>query len=107
MDVMTLLNAATAETIEQQWSSSFFGLDNDQRFVLLIIAIACATAIILALAGIITGTISTVHRRRLEAEMKQDMLDRGLPTEEIAKVIEATAPKDAMDRWIACWGKKK
>ena len=93
---------AAATDVEQLWSARFFGLDQDQRFVLLIVTIGCATAIIIAALGIVLGVVGATQRRRLEAELKREMLDRGLMPDEITKVIEATAPKDALDRWLSC-----
>jgi hypothetical protein len=101
-----LLAAAVADT-ERQWSDLFFGLDQDQRFVLLIVAIGCVTGIIIATVGIISGAITTVHRRRHLADLKREMLDRGMPADEIARIVEASPPEDALSRWAACWGKKK
>ncbi len=92
--------SATA-SIEEQWSATFFGLDQEQRFVLLMICVVGVPVLLIAIAGIISGTISAVHRRRLEAGMKQDMLDRGMSSEEIARVIEAAPPRDWLDRWAA------
>jgi hypothetical protein len=105
--IFCLLLAAAPGDMEGRWADLFFGLDQEQRFVLLIIAIGCATGIIISTVGIISGTMSTVHRRRLEADMKREMLDRGLPADEITRIVESSPPKDALDRWIACWGKKK
>ena len=102
--VGALLNqAALAATtaIEENWSATFFGLDQEQRFVLLIICVVGIPVLLIAIAGIISGTISAVHRRRMDADMKQDMLDRGMSSEEIARVIEASPPRDWLERWAA------
>jgi hypothetical protein len=87
---------------------SFLGLDHGERFAALAIVVGCATGIVIALAGFISGTIDKVHRRRIEAELKRDMLDRGMSADEVVKVIEAAAPPDdATQRWIASWCRKK
>jgi hypothetical protein len=50
--------------------------------------------------------LDAAHRRRTEADLKREMLDRGMSVDEIVKVIEAAAPpEDAAGRWIASWGK--
>jgi hypothetical protein len=98
---------AAAVGTERQWSDLVFGLEPDQRFVLLIVAMGCATGIIIATVGFVSGLLGSAQRRRLETELKREMLDRGLAPDEIAKVIESSPPRDALDRWIACWGKKK
>jgi hypothetical protein len=74
----------------------------------LIIAIGCATGIIISIAGITAGIINAMHRRRIEEALKRDMLDRGMSAEEIVKVVEAAPPpEDAAGRWVASWCKKK
>jgi hypothetical protein len=44
----------------------------------------------------------------VEAEMKRDMIERGMSADEIAKIIEAASPpEDGTQRWIASWARKK
>ena len=103
--IMYPLLLADFSTEWSEWSSGF---GPEQRFVLSIVGIGCATGIILGLAGIISGTMGSVHRRRIEADMKRDMLERGMSAEEIAKIIEtAPQPEDATERWIASWARCK
>jgi hypothetical protein len=91
-----------------RWADEFFGLDPNQRFVLILTVIGCATGIVIALTAIILSVINAAHRRRIEAELKRDMLDRGMSAEEVVKVIESAAPpEDATGRWIASWCKQK
>ena len=107
---MAVLSSALmlAASGEDYWSSEFFGLDANQRFVVILTAIGCVTAVILTLAGIAFSWIDGANRRRMEAEMKRDMLDRGMSAEDITKIIETAAPpEDATERWIASWCKKK
>jgi hypothetical protein len=87
------------------WAETFFGLDEGKRFVLMIIAIGCATGIIITAVTSICGIVESVHRRRLETEMKREMLDRGMSAEEIARVVESAQPKDFLERWAAGQGK--
>ena len=83
-------------------------LDPSKRFALIIVVVGCATGVILVLVVSMTGTINSIHRRRLEADMKREMLDRGMSADEITKVIEAAAPpEDGTQRWIASWAKPK
>jgi hypothetical protein len=88
------------------WADSFFGLQEDYRFVLLLVVIGCSTGLLLVLACVFAGVWSSAKHKRLEAELKQDMLDRGMSAEEIEQVIEAT-PKEGIDSWIASWKKNK
>ena len=89
------------------WAEFFFGLDESKRFVLMIVAIGCATGILITAVTSICGIVESVHRRRLETEMKREMLDRGMSAEEIARVVESAQPKDFLDRWAAGQGKGK
>jgi hypothetical protein len=100
MNIVTLL-AATAEHTEAFWAGEFFGLDQLQRFVLLIIAIGCATAIIISLVAIISSLVSSIHRRRGEGELKRELIDRGMSAEEIARIVEAAPPHDWLERWAS------
>ncbi|HEX4415927.1 MAG TPA: hypothetical protein VH107_20010 [Lacipirellulaceae bacterium] len=82
-------------------------MDHDQRFVLVIVGIGCATGIVCALSTFILHTINSMHRRRVEAELKREMLDRGMSPSDIATVIEAAGPpEDGTQRWIASWAKR-
>jgi hypothetical protein len=98
----TLLAQAT-----DPWAETFFGLDADKRFVLMIIAIGCTTGVICTVVGCVSSAASSMHRHRLDAEMKRDLLDRGMSAEEIARVVESSQPRDFLDRWAASFGPKK
>ena len=82
-------------------------MDHDQRFVVLIVVIGCVTGIICTVTMFALHTVNSIHRRRIEAEMKRDMIDRGMSAADIATIIEASAPpEDGTQRWIASWGKR-
>lgn len=98
------LLAQDALTIDP-WAQAFFGLDAEQRFVILIIAITCITGVICTIVGCATGIISSMHRRRVETDLKHELLDRGMSADEIARVVEATQPTDFLERWAS--GRKK
>ena len=91
------------------WATGVWGdINSNNQFVLLVVAIGCATGVLCTLIAIASGTINSIHRRQIEAGMKRDMLDRGMSAEEIVKVIEAAMPpEDATQRWIASWAKQK
>lgn len=104
MNSLFLLGQAAAEesaSLGDPWRQVMFGLDSDERFVILLVAIGCATAVVLGM-GIIFGTVSsTIHRRSKEIELKTEMLDRGMSADEIAQVVEATPPTDFLERWAS------
>ena len=86
---MSRLLMPLAQAEVDAWADSFFGLGDDERFVILILVIACSTGLILGLAGIIGGICHSLKQKQIEADLKQDMLDRGMTAEEIARVVEA------------------
>jgi len=103
----TLLLAQNSQP-RDEWTTTFFGLDPDNRFTLLIVAIGCATGVLCTLVVFASSTINSIHRRRVEADMKREMIERGLSADEITKIVEsAMPPEDATQRWIASWARKK
>jgi hypothetical protein len=91
--------------VAQEANSIFSGFDPDHRFVLTIIGIGCSTALVMALGGAFLGVWHSVKEKQIEADLKRDMLDRGMNAEEIQQVIEAK-PKTGFDRWMGSWCKK-
>jgi hypothetical protein len=90
------------------WTNTFGDLDPGKRFSLIVVVVGCATGVICTLVVSISSTINSIHRRRVEADMKREMIERGMSADEITKIIEAaTPPEDATQRWIASWAKKK
>jgi hypothetical protein len=71
------------------WADFFVGIDPDQRWLLLVIAIGCSVGLILGLVGILSSALGTMQRHRAEMVLKREMLERGLSADEIATVIEA------------------
>jgi hypothetical protein len=103
---MLLADAATQAT--DQWASTFFGLNSEQRFVLMIIGIGCGTGILIALPSVVLNLVGNIQRHRVNTEFKREMLDRGMNADEIAKVIESTPmPEDGFGRWVASLGKNR
>lgn len=97
-----LLLAAAAT---DPWRGSIFsGLDENQRFVVVLTALGCLTGVIITIVSIAYCWIDGLSKRRAEMELKREMLDRGMSAEEIARVIEATPPSDAAQQWVAFTG---
>ena len=91
-----------------KWSEVLFGIGADERFPLIVVVVGCATGIICTAIVLLSSTITSIHRRRLEVELKREMIERGMSADEIATVIEAAPPlEDGHQRWIASWGKQK
>jgi hypothetical protein len=89
------------------WANTFFGLDGDKRFVLMLVAIGCATGVICTVVGCVSGTVSSIQRHRMDQELKQDLLDRGMTADEVVRVVESSPPKDFLERWAASCGTRK
>lgn len=87
------------------WAETFFGLDQEKRFVLMLVAIGCTTGVICTVVGCVSTAVGSIHRRRLDHELKQELLDRGMNADEVAQVVEASPPNDFLDRWAS--GSKK
>jgi hypothetical protein len=107
MSAVLHLPALVAETMTNAidpLTSSFLGLDPDKRFVLMIVGIGCVMAAVIATIGILSGVADQMHRRRMEADMKRELLDRGLNVDEVVKIIRA-APETGVSRWFSSWGK--
>jgi hypothetical protein len=103
-----LLAQTLAAAEGDYWADEFFGLGPEQRFVVILTILGCVTGIIISLVSILSYALGAVHRRRTEANLKREMLDRGMSVDEIVKLIEAAAPpEDAAGRWIASWCKHK
>jgi len=85
--VQTLIFADATDA----WSSSFMGLDPDHRFVLMILTIVFGAFTFISVVGILSALARSMHNRRAEAELKRDLLDRGMSVDEVVRVVEATA----------------
>jgi hypothetical protein len=103
-----LVTLAANSAASDPWAQTFFGLDPNQRFVALLTIVGCVTGVIISVAGILYSALDAAHRRRTDANLKREMLDRGMSVDEVVKVIEAVAPpEDAAGRWIASWCKHR
>lgn len=91
------------------WDGSVFsGMESEERFGLMLAAVGCVTGIVISVAYFISSWTNSIHRRRIDAELKRDMLDRGMSADEIVKVIESSAPsEDVYARAVDAWGKRK
>lgn len=72
-------------------------IDADDRFALCITMVVFGILALVFIVGLITHAIGTIHRTRLEAALKRELLDRGLSVEEIATVISATGGSKHLD----------
>jgi hypothetical protein len=99
----------TTVPVLADWATSALSdLDPSKRFTLIVIVVGCATGVICTLVIFISSTIIAIHHRRVETDMKREMIERGMSADEITKVIEAAMPpEDATQRWIASWARPK
>ena len=102
-----LAQAQVSESVPDPWAESFLGFGSEQRFVLVIVALGCATGLIITLVCVISSAFSTAQQRRLELELKREMLDRGMSADEVAKVIETTVPDQTTNYLNAMFGRRK
>lgn len=96
----------SATTLLADVPDLFVDLDGDQRFVLAIICIGCAMVVLIVLTATISSVWYYLRHKQIDADLKRDMLDRGMSADEIEQVIEAT-PRSGWDLWWAERCKKK
>jgi len=101
------MNTCVIPLLADWATSALSDLDPKNRFALIVVVVGCATGVICTLIVSICSTINSIHHRRVQAEMKREMIERGMSADEIANVIEASPPEDAAQRWIASWAKKR
>ncbi|MEN1681839.1 MAG: hypothetical protein AAGJ46_19840 [Planctomycetota bacterium] len=106
LNVPTLLaqaeeSAAAVAVSADRWGDLMFGFEPGQRFAFIIVMASLATGIILGMTGMFTGMTATIHRQKAEADLKREMLDRGMTAEEVARVIESAPPDNFLDRWAS------
>lgn len=108
LPLMLATEAVQTAQATDPWANTFFGLDAEKRFVLMIVGIGCATGILIALPSVVLNLVGNIQRHRINIEFKQELLDRGMSADEIAKVIEsAPLPEDGFGRWMARLGKDR
>lgn len=74
----------------------FFGIDPSERFPLLVIAIVFGTGLLVTTVGMLSLMARSIYHRRLEVELKRDLLDRGMSAEEVARVVEASSGRGGL-----------
>src|SRR4051794_14538742 len=103
MSTLLLNNLLLADILDD----AITNMSPDNQFVLILVAMGCVTGVICTITMFVLHMVNSIHRRRIEAEMKRDMIDRGMSAADIATIIEASAPpEDGTQRWIASWGKR-
>jgi len=60
----------------------------------------CEPGVICTLITFVSSTINSIHHRRVEADMKREMIERGMSADEITKVIEAAMPPERRDATV-------
>jgi hypothetical protein len=63
----------------------------DERFALCITSVVVGLTAVVCIIGLISHTVGKIHRTRVEAALKRELLDRGLSAEEIVNIVEASA----------------
>jgi hypothetical protein len=102
---IALTNVGALAQVQHISSGWFSDMDTTYRFVITLAIIVCLTIIMISIFALVTTLFSSLHRERAQAELKREMLDRGLSAEEIAQVIESRTPESFLDRWASNRGK--
>lgn len=53
------------------WTTMMSDLDPNKRFALITVVFGCATGVICTIVVFVSGTINSIHRRRMEADMSE------------------------------------
>jgi signal transduction histidine kinase len=61
--------------------------DASMRFPLIIVSIVFGTILLVIVAGIIAGTVNSMHKHRLDDALKRELVDRGMSAEEIERIV--------------------
>lgn len=64
-------------------------LSGEDAFPILIVAIVFGSVALVLLTGIVATCVYKIRKLATSAQLKQDMLDRGMSAEEIKMVLEA------------------
>jgi hypothetical protein len=91
-----LYNLILAETSDKPFQS-LLDLSPNDRLPVVIVTIVFSAGIIVASVAIIGGLLHTYHRHRLQADLKRELLDRGLSPDEVVRVIQAAPAKNGVD----------
>jgi hypothetical protein len=89
------------------WVQELFDFNPNLRFPLIVVVVGCLTGVIITLVTAVISAVSKANQQRIEADLKREMLDRGMSADEVAKVIEATAPDETTKMILAARGRKK
>ena len=73
-------------------------LDPNKRFALIVVVVGCATGVVCTLITFASSTINSIHHRRVESEMKRDMIERGMSADEIAKVLRGRVASTSLSK---------
>lgn len=64
--------------------------------VIILLCIFFVAALIVAIAVTVSNTAIRIHKSRLEAALKRELVDRGFSAEEITRIVESTStPQNA------------
>lgn len=93
-----LAQAQDIATPQNTFAGAFSQMAGEHQFVLILVSVTCLTAMVIATVSIIFGVFYNLHRKSCEHELKRELLDRGMSAEEIATIIQATAPTSYWER---------
>ena len=86
------------------FASFFDGFDAGQKFVLVLVAISCVTAVLITGMIAFAAAWANIRENESKNELTRDLLDQGKTAEEIERILK---PADGFSRAIGNWGKKK
>jgi hypothetical protein len=69
--------AQTVDAARDPWADEFFGLDQEQRFVVMLVVAGCLAGVIITLARLVYSGLDAAHRRRTAKSWKNSRWTSG------------------------------
>ena len=91
------MNALIAQGFISSWVSDF---STDQRFVIVLVLIGCATLVAAVTAIAVATAWESVRSRESRLELTRDLLDQGKSADEIERIVN---PSDGFTRSLESW----
>lgn len=76
----------------------FRSANNEEVLALLSVGLLLGAVVLLAAIVATANTVSTIAKRRIDATLKQDLLDRGMTVEEAIAMVRATPNSRGLSR---------
>jgi hypothetical protein len=73
----------------------------------LAIVLGVGAGVVIAITAIVVGSVRRFRERELAERMIHDLLERGLPTDEIERLVRAAGPESEAERLVRAASARK